>query len=81
MSASQIRTDCFNEINTYTYIKSRLHKFDSQLQCTIELNNRKTCTKYIKSKQTLHDMHDNKTNVKSCFKSPGKKVDSSVFND
>ena len=63
MSASQIRTDCFNEINTY--IMFRLHKFDSQLQCTIELNNRKTWTKYIKSKQTLHDIHDNESNVKS----------------
>ena len=38
MSVSQIRTDCFIEINTYTCIMSRLHKFDSQLQCTIELN-------------------------------------------
>ena len=64
MSASQIRTDCSNEINTYTCIMLRLHKFDSQLQYTIELNNRKTWTKYIKSKQTLHGMHDNKTNVK-----------------
>ena len=44
----------------------RLHKFDSQLQC-IELNYRKTWTKYIKSKQTLHDMRDNKT--KNCKKS------------
>ena len=59
MSASQIRTDCFNEINTFTYIIFRLHKFDSQLQCTIELNNRKTWTKYFKSKQKLHDMHVN----------------------
>ena len=39
MSASQIYTDCFNEINAYTYVMFRLHKFDSQLQCTIELNN------------------------------------------
>ena len=54
MSASQIRTDCFNEINTYTYIMFRLHKFDSQLQCTIELDNIEMWTKYIKSKQTLH---------------------------
>ena len=40
MVVSQICTDCFIEINTYTYtyIMSRLHKFDSQLQCTIELN-------------------------------------------
>ena len=59
MSASQIRTDCFNEINTFTYIIFRLHKFDSQLQCTIELNNRKTWTKYFKSKQKLHDMRVN----------------------
>ena len=59
MSASQIRTDCFNEINTYTFIIFRLHKFDSQLQCTIELNNRKTWTKYFKSKQKLHDMRVN----------------------
>ena len=59
MSASQIRTDCFNEINTYTYIMFRLHKFGSQLQCTIELNNRKTWTNYFKSKQKLHDMHVN----------------------
>ena len=34
MPASQIRTDCFIEINAYTYIMFRLHKFDSQLQCT-----------------------------------------------
>ena len=59
MSASQIHTDCFNEINTFTYIIFRLHKFDSQLQCTIELNNRKTWTKYFKSKQKLHDMRVN----------------------
>ena len=59
MSASQIRTDCFNEINTFTYVMFRLHKFDSQLQCTIELNNRKTWTKYFKSKQKLHDMRVN----------------------
>ena len=45
------------------FIMLRLHKFDSQLQCKIELNNRKTWTKYIKSKETLHDIHDNKTNV------------------
>ena len=31
----------------------RLHKFDSQLQCTIELNNRKTWAKYVKSKFNL----------------------------
>ena len=65
MSASRIRTDCFNEINTYTCIMFRLHKFDSQLQCTVELNDRNTWTKYIKSRQTLHDMYDNETNVKS----------------
>ena len=74
MSASQIRTGCFNEINTYSYIMLRFYKFDSQLQCTVELNNRKTWTKYMKSKQTLHDMHDSETNVKSCFKSLGKKL-------
>ena len=62
MSASQIHTDCFNEINTY--ILFWLHKFNSQLQCTIELNNSKTWTKYVKSKEPLHDMHDNETNVK-----------------
>ena len=39
MAVSQIRTYCFIEINTYTYIMFRLHKFDSQLQCTVELNN------------------------------------------
>ena len=65
MSASQICTDCFNEINTYTYIMFRLHKFDSQLQGTIYQNNWKTRVKYIKSKQTLHDMRDNETNAKS----------------
>ena len=65
MSASQIRTDYFTEINTHTYIMFRLLKFDSQLlQCTIGLNNRKTWTKHIKSKQTLHDMHHIETNVK-----------------
>ena len=64
MSASQIRTDCFHEINTYTYIMFRLHKFDSQLQCTIELDNMEMWTKYIKSKQTLHYMHDYETYVK-----------------
>ena len=64
MAVSQICTDCFIEINAYTYLMSRLHKFDSQLQCTIELNNRKTWTKYIKSKQTSYDMHHNETNVK-----------------
>ena len=41
----------------------RLHKFDPQLQCTIQLNNRKTWIKCIKLKETLHDMHDNETNV------------------
>ena len=50
----------------------RLHKFDSQLQCTIELNNMKTWTKHFKSKQSLHDMHDNETNVKSHSDSGGK---------
>ena len=64
MSASQIRTDYFTEINTHTYIMFRLLKFDSQLQCTIGLNNWKTWTKHIKSKQTLHDMHHIETNVK-----------------
>ena len=39
MAVSQIHTDCFIEINTYTYMMFRLHKFDSQLQCTVELNN------------------------------------------
>ena len=53
MSVSQIRTYCFIEINTYTYIMFRLHKFDSQLQGIIELNNRKTWTKYIKSKHCM----------------------------
>ena len=61
MSAFQIHTDCFDEINAYTNIMFRLHKFHSQLQCTIELNKRKM---YIKSKQTIHDMHHNETNVK-----------------
>ena len=56
MSVSQIRTYCFIEINNYTYIMFRLHKFDSQLQCTIQLNNRKTWTKYMRLKPTLHDM-------------------------
>ena len=64
MPVSQIRTDCFNEINSYTYIIFRFHKFESQLHGTIQLNNWITWTKYIKSKQTLHDMHDNKRNVK-----------------
>ena len=81
MSASQICTDCFNEINTYTYIMMRLHTFDSQLQCTIELNKMERWTKYIKSKQTLHYMHDFETYVKSCFNSLGKKGDSSTFID
>ena len=71
MSASQIHTDCFIEINTCTYIIFRLHKFDSQLQCTVELNHKKTWTKHIKSKQTLHDMHHNETNVKSYSDSGG----------
>ena len=71
VSVSQIRTDCFIEINTYTYIMFRLQQFHSQLQCTIELNNRKTWTKHIKSKQTLHDMHHNETNVKSHSDSGG----------
>ena len=71
MSVSQIHTDCFIEISSFTYIMFRLHKFDSQLQCTIELNNRKTWTKYIKSKQTLHDIRNNKTNVKSHSDSGG----------
>ena len=53
MSASQICTDCFNEINTYTHIMFRLPKFDSQLQCTIELNNRKNMDK----------VHQIKTNI------------------
>ena len=74
MSASQSRTDCFNEINTYTYIMFRLPKFDLQLQCTIELNNRKTWTKYIKSKQTFYDMHDNETNVAQCLSTISCKV-------
>ena len=64
MSAFQIRTDCCDEINAYTYIMFRLHNFHSQLQCTIELNKRKMWTKYIKSKQTIYDMHHNETNVK-----------------
>ena len=74
MSVSQIRTDCLIEINSYTYIKFRLPQFHSQLHCTIELNNRKTWktwTKHIKSKQTLHDMHHNETNVKSHSDSGG----------
>ena len=50
----------------------RLHKFDSQLQCTVEMNNKKTWTKHIKSKQTSHDMRDNKTNVKTNADSGGK---------
>ena len=64
MSVSQIRTDRFIEINTYTFIMFRLHEFDSQLQCTIELNHKKTWTKHIESKQTFHDMHHNKSNEK-----------------
>ena len=71
-SISQICTDCFIEINTYTYIIVRLHKFDSQLHCTIQLNNRKTWTKYMRLKPTLHDMHHNETNVKSHSDSGGK---------
>ena len=46
------------------------HEFDSQ--CTIELNNRKIWAKHIKSKQTLHDMHHNETNVKSHSGSGGE---------
>ena len=65
MAVSQIRTYCFIEINTYTYIMFGLHKFDSQLHCTLELNNSKTWTKHMRLKQTLHDMHHNETNVKS----------------
>ena len=66
MPVSQIRTDSFNEINTYTYtyVIFQFHKFYSQLHGTIQLNNWITWTKYIKSKQTLHDMRANKTNVK-----------------
>ena len=45
---------------------------DSQLQCTIELNNRKTWTKHIRLKQTLHDMHHNETNVRSHSDSGGE---------
>ena len=65
MAVSQIRTYCFIEINTYTYIMFGLHKFDSQLHCTLELNNSKTWTKHMRLKQTLRDMHHNETNVKS----------------
>ena len=72
MAGSQICTDCFIEINTFACIMFRLHEFDSQSQCTIELNNRKTWTKYIKSKQTLRDVRDNKTNVKRHSDSGGK---------
>ena len=72
MAASQICTDCFIEINTFACIMFRLHNFDSQLQCTIELNNRKTWTKDIKSKQTLRDVRDNKTSVKRHSDSCGK---------
>ena len=71
MSVSQIRTDCFIEINNFTYIMIRLLKFDSQLQCTIQLNHRKTWTKHIRLKQTLHDMHHNETNVKGHSDSGG----------
>ena len=45
------------------FVILRFYKFDSQLQCTIQLNNRKTWMKCIKLKETLHDMHDNETNV------------------
>jgi len=72
MAGSQICTDCFIEINTYTDIMFRLLKFDSQLQCTIGLNNRKIWTKDIKSKQTLRDVRDNKTSVKRHSDSDGK---------
>ena len=64
MAASLICTEFFIEINTFACIMFRLHNFDSQLQCTIELNNRKTWTKDIKSKQTLRDVCGNKTNLK-----------------
>ena len=50
----------------------RLHNFDSQLQYTIELNNRKTWTKHVKSKQTLRDVRDNKTILKRHSDSGGK---------
>ena len=72
MAVSQIRTNCFIEINTYTYIMFGLHKFDSQLHCTIELNNSKTWTKHMRLKQTLHDMHHNETNVKRYSDSGGE---------
>ena len=55
----QIHSDCFDD--AYTNIMFRLHKFHSQLQCTIELNKKKM---YIKWKQTIYDMHHNETNVK-----------------
>ena len=74
MAVSQIRTDCFIEINAYTYIMFGLHKFDSQLQCTIELDNLEMETKYIKSKQTLHDMHDHETYVKVVLNLSERKV-------
>ena len=68
MAVSQISTDCFIEVNTYTYIMFRLHKFDSQLQCTILLNNRKTWTKHMRLKQTLQ------TQVAKCLSTISSKV-------
>ena len=59
-------------MNNFTYIMIRWHKFDSQLQCTIQLKHRKTWTKHIRLKQTLHDMHHNETNVKSHSDSGGE---------
>ena len=58
MSVSQIRIDCFFEINNFTCIMIRLLKFDSQLQCTIQLNQRKTWTKHIRLNVKGHSDSD-----------------------